>query len=145
LNYTSSWFALVLFLILSVWATVFYFNMLDEIYDSLEDGLENQKMLVIRQAAKDSAVLKRNRFNDGYYKIREVPFEQVENHKDTFVDTLMYTLNEEDFEPFLMLKTAFQHQGKYYKMSVVTSMVEEDDLIEDLLFSLIFLYLGLLA
>src|SRR5690606_18411515 len=41
--------------------------------------------------------------------------------------------------------TAFQLNGNYYQMSLITSMVEEDDLIEDLLFALIFLYLGLMA
>src|SRR5690606_13435978 len=32
-----------------------------------------------------------------------------------------------------------------YEMRVITSMVEEDDLIEDLLYSLLFLFLGLAA
>src|SRR5690606_10566449 len=144
-NYTSSWFALILFLALTVWATIFYFNMLDEIYDSMDDGLENQKLLVIQRAERDGEVLQRNEFDDGYYRISKVPFEKVENFKDVYSDTLIYTLNEEDLEPFRMLKTAFQLNGNYYQMSLITSMVEEDDLIEDLLFALIFLYLGLMA
>src|SRR5690554_1664023 len=145
LNYTSSWFALILFLILTVWATVFYFNMLDEIYDSMDDGLENQKLLVIQRAERDGVVLQRTEFDDGYYRISEVGFEQVANFKDIYSDTLIYTLNEEDLEPFRMLNTAFQLNGNYYRMSLITSMVEEDDLIEDLLFALFFLYLGLMA
>ena len=77
LNYTSAWFGLILFLVLSIWATVFYFNMLDEIYDSMDDGLENQKLLVIRRAEQDGEVLLRDDFDDGYYKVSQVPFEQV--------------------------------------------------------------------
>lgn len=144
LNYTSAWFGLILFLVLSIWATVFYFNMLDEIYDSMDDGLENQKLLVIRRAEQDGEVLLRDDFDDGYYKVSQVPFEQVENYTDVYQDTLIYTLNEEDFEPFRMLKTVFELNGNYYHLSLITSMVEEDDLIEDLFYALVFLYLGLI-
>ena len=44
LNYTTRYFAIILLILLSVWAVLFYFEMLDEIYDSMDDGLENQKM-----------------------------------------------------------------------------------------------------
>lgn len=145
LNYTTSWFALILFLILSAWAVIFYFNMLDEIYDSMDDGLENQKLLVIQKASKDDSVLQRKEFEDGYYKVQETTFQRVKGFKDVYLDTLIYTQNEEDFEPFRMLRTAFHYNGKYYELRLITSMVEEDDLISDLLFSLIFLYMGLLA
>lgn len=145
LNYTTSWFALILFVILSLWAIIFYFNMLGEIYDSMDDGLENQKLLVIQKASKDDSVLQRKEFEDGYYKVQETTFEQVKDFTDIYLDTLIYTQNEEDFEPFRMLKTAFRYNGKYYEMHLITSMVEEDDLVADLLFSLIYLYLGLLA
>lgn len=145
LNYTTSWLALVLFLILSAWAVIFYFNMLEEIYDSMDDGLENQKFLVLQKASKDDTVLQREEFEDGSYKIQETTFEHVKGYKDTYLDTLLYSQNEEDFEPFRMLKTAFRHNGKFYEMRLITSTIEEDDLISELLYSLIFLYLGLLA
>ncbi|MCE3283482.1 MAG: histidine kinase [Chitinophagaceae bacterium] len=43
LNYTTSYFAAILFLVISLWAAVFYYSMLDEIYDSIDDGLDNQR------------------------------------------------------------------------------------------------------
>ena len=145
LNYTTSWFALILFLILSVWATIFYFDILDEIYDSIDDGLANQKLLVIHKAARDPSVLERKEFEDGYYKIREIPATEAIGFTDTYLDTLMYMEYEEDYEPVRMLETVFRKNGRYYKMSVITSMVEEDDLIEHLLLALLLLYLGLLG
>src|SRR5690606_12062699 len=56
---------------------------------------------------------------------------------------LMYMQNEKDYEPVRLLVTAFEHRGEYYELQVITSMVEEDDLIEDLLYSLLVLFLGL--
>jgi hypothetical protein len=39
--------------VVGVWAVIFYFNMLDEIYDSIDDGLENSKILIIRKVESD--------------------------------------------------------------------------------------------
>jgi signal transduction histidine kinase len=145
LNYTTCYFAGILLLAITVWAALFYYNMLDEIYDSMDDGLENQKMLVIRKAARDSTVLNQRNFEEGYYAIKEVAWAQARNQKDVYRDTLMYMLNEKDFEPVRMLKTAFRQDNKYYEMRVITSMVEEDDLREDLLYALLWLYVGLIT
>jgi len=57
----------------------------------------------------------------------------------------MYMQNEKDFEPVRLLKTVFHQNGKYYYMQVITSMVEEDDLISELFYALLWLYLGLVA
>ena len=145
LNYTSSWFLLALFLILLVWAGGFYFVMLDEIYDSMDDGLENQKALILQKAAQDPGILSRMDFDEGNYQIRKIPAALALDYQDVYKDTLMYMQVEEDFEPVRLLTTAFEHQGDYYELRVITSMVEEDDLIEDLLYSLLVLFLGITA
>ena len=145
LNYTTKYFAGILFLILTVWAVLFYFAILDEIYDSMDDGLENQKILVIQKAAENPGVLDKDEFGDGYYTVKTVDPETAKNFKENYRDTLMYMQNEEDFEPVRLLETVFQQDGQYYKLKVITSMVEEDDLVEDLLFSLVWLYLGLIV
>ena len=145
LNYATAYFAAMLLVVLLVWAGLFYYTMLEEIYDSMDDGLENQKLLVLQQAARDSTVLQQKTFDNGYYTIRELPLAAVKHRREVYLDTLMYMQNEKDFEPVRMLKTAFRHQNRFYELRVITSMVEEDDLIEDLLYSLLWLYLGLLA
>lgn len=145
LNYATACFAALLLLVLLVWAGLFYYNMLDEIYDSMDDGLENQKILVLRQAALDPQVLLQKDFENGYYKVKELSWSQARNLPEVYLDTMMYMQNEKDFEPVRMLKTVFRHQNRYYELRVITSMVEEDDLISDLLYSLLWLYLGLLA
>ncbi|MDT0649357.1 HAMP domain-containing sensor histidine kinase [Autumnicola edwardsiae] len=145
LNYTTKYFAGILFLLLTLWAVLFYFAMLDEIYDSMDDGLENQKILVIQRAAENPVVLAKNEFGDGYYTIKKVRARAAKNFKESYRDTLMYMQNEEDFEPVRLLETVFYQNGEYFKLKVITSMVEEDDLVEDLLFSLLWLYFGLIV
>lgn len=146
LNYTSAYFAGILLLIISIWAGLFYYSMLDEIYDSMDDGLGNQKLLVIRKAAADTTILNHPEFEEGYYTIKEILFSRAAGYKDRYTDTLMYMENEEDYEPVRLLRTAFRHPNNhYYELQLITSMVEEDDLIMDLLYALIWLYLGLVA
>ncbi|GGK57556.1 sensor histidine kinase [Rufibacter glacialis] len=145
LNHATTYFAGLLLAVLSVWAGLFYVNMLDEIYDSMDDGLENQKILVVQKANQDSTVLQQREFEAGYFRIREIPFNVALHAKDRYQDTLMYMQNEQDYEPVRMLTTVFERDARYYELRLITSMVEEDDLIEDLLYSLLWLYLGLLA
>lgn len=144
LNYTSKYFAWLLFFVLTGWAVIFYFQMLDEIYDSMDDGLENQKMLVIRNAKEQDSVQIKQNFGDGYYTLNHVSESTALGFKKSYRDTLMYMQNESDFEPVRLLESVFEQNDAYYKVKVITSMVEEDDLIEDLLFFLIWLYAGLI-
>ena len=72
LNLTSRYIALILFIIIPIWGTVFYYTMLIEIYDSIDDGLDNQKGLIISKAAIDSSVLTKSDFDEEFYTIHEI-------------------------------------------------------------------------
>jgi len=145
LNYTTSYLAVVLLFVITIWAAVFYFAMLDEIYDSLDDGLDNRKGLIIQKAARDSIQLPVTDFGENDFTIKEIDNGNAIQFLDVYRDTLMFMQNEQDFEPVRLLESVFQLNDKYYKMQVITSMVEEDDLIAELLYALIGLYIGLIA
>jgi signal transduction histidine kinase len=144
LNYTSTYFSIILVIIIPIWAGLFYFAMLDEVYDSMDDGLDNQRLLIISEARKDTTVLHKANFKEGNYSISEISAAVGKRHKDIFVDTLIYMQNEADYEPVRMLKTVFKANNRYYGMRVITSMVEEDDLISELTQALLLLYFGLI-
>jgi signal transduction histidine kinase len=143
LNFTSRYFAIALLIIIPVWAAIFYYSMLDEIYDSIDDGLDNQKGLIIRKASADSSLLTKNSFEENDYAIREINAGVATGFYDKYSDTMMYMQNEKSEEPVRMLKTVFAQHGRYFQLQVITSMVEEDDLIKQLLYSLLWLYAGL--
>ena len=143
LNYTSVYFSLALLIIISIWAALFYYSMLIEIYDSIDDGLDNQKGLVIQKAASDTAILQKRNFEESDYAINEIPGGSAVDFHDSYIDTMMFMQNEKSDEPVRLLKTVFLQNGKYYELQVATSMVEEDDLIKQLFFAILWLYLGL--
>jgi len=69
LNYTTQYFALLLLGVITIWAVAFYYAMLDEIYDSLDDGLENQKILLLKRAQEDPSILAHNDFDKHVYSL----------------------------------------------------------------------------
>ncbi|MDQ7917677.1 HAMP domain-containing sensor histidine kinase [Mesonia sp. MT50] len=144
LNYTSRYFVIILLFIIFIWAAFFYYNMLDEIYDSMDDSLENQKGLVLQKVKDNPEILQKKQFEDGYYTIQKLAGKPKKMGKDKYRDTLMFMENEKEFEPVRLLETSFSQAGNYYKLKLITSMVEEDDLVEELLYSIIALYLGLI-
>lgn len=133
-------------LTLTIWAYIFYVNMLDEVHDSIDDGLENSKMLIIRKAGKDSTIFGQRNFDERNYAIREISREVAIASVEEYKDTLMYMENEEEMEPVRILTSTFQAEdGRFYRLKVISSMVEEDDLIEDLFYALLWLYIILVV
>ena len=145
LNQSLIYLSVPLLLIVSIWSVVFYINMLDEISDSIDDGLDNSKLLIIQRAASDSTILQKNNFNESNYAIQEIAKASAITIRDIYTDTTLYMQDENDREPVRMLSTAFELKGKFYRLQVISSMVEEDDLIEDLFWSVVWLYLVMLT
>lgn len=145
LNYISSRFLLILFVLLSIWALVFYFAIKDEIYDSIDEGLENQMELVVQRIKSGDTDLQPGGLLDGYTNIQEIPYQQAKEFKEIFKDTILYLHKEEDLEPVRLMEDVFEYNGSHYQIAVSTSMVEEDDLVQSLLVSLMWLYFGLIV
>ncbi len=144
-NLTTYSFVAALVVVISIWAAIFYYALLDEIYDSIDDGLDNQKHLILQRVATDSSLLGRSEFGESGFMIRELPPTVGISSKDRYVDTSMYMVNEDDYEPVRLLTTAFRRGDRFYQLQVATSMVEEDDLVTELLYALLWLYLGLVV
>lgn len=146
LNHTLLYLSASLVFILSIWAVVFYFSMMEEVYDSIDDGLENYKMLIIKKASRDSVLLAKSRFDESNYAIRPVDRDFALRATEEFRDTSMYMEYEEDYEVMRMLTTYFStSQAQYYELKIITSMVEGEDLVADLLHALLWLYVSVIA
>lgn len=144
LNHTSKYLAIILVPLITIWAVIFYYAMLDEIYDSLDDGLENQKILLLERLPDNPEILEHNDLELWNHAITPITKKQYDQLEERNLDTLMYMLNEKDFEPVRVYETKLKYNGNYYKVKFITSMVEEDDLIQDLVVYLIVLYASLM-
>ncbi len=139
-NYTISYLSLALFLLITLWAGLFYAFILDEVYDNVDDGLKNQKIEIIREAYINDKVLHTTEF--GVNQFRIVPINQHEFfQKDILHNEMVYMPYDNEMEPYRVLKSSFlDKDGQTYLLEIRTSTVEEDDLIIDLLIALAVLY-----
>lgn len=62
LNYTSLYISAILLVVITIWAVIFYFTMLDEVYEGLDDTLKQNAELVIINAELDSSILNKKVF-----------------------------------------------------------------------------------
>lgn len=145
LNRSLIYLSFAFFFIIGIWSVIFYFNLKDEIRDSIDDGLENNKLLLIQKAKVDSTLFQQREFGGNNFEIHPISKEKALRVKEVYKDTLMYRLNEDDLEPVRILHSAFQHESDFYSIKVISSLVEEDDLLEDSFWSVVWLFLILVG
>lgn len=144
LNKSIIYLSVSLLLIISLSSIFFYFNLLKEIKSSVDEGLDNFKRQIIYKTERDTTLLTHSNFNNGFFSINEItPLQALQMH-DTYTDTIMFMRDKDDdeaeSETVRMLTSAFEKGGKYYKLNIINSMVEEDDLVEELLHGSLWLY-----
>jgi signal transduction histidine kinase len=145
LNQSLLYVSIAMLFIIGIWSVLFYFNLKDEIRDSIDDGLDNNRLLILQKIKTDSTLFNQTEFGGNNFKISLFDKQKALKANDIYQDTLMYRLNENDLEPVRVLQTAFEHKNNFYKLTIISSLVEEDDLIEDSLWSIIWLFILLIT
>src|SRR5690606_19470779 len=143
-NYSFRYLVPLLFVVMGIWAFLFYKSIVDEVYDNIDDGLKNQKIEIIRQAYIDPSVTKVDEFGVNQFRILKVSDDDYDesNHLTTEMVFMPY---DGENEPYRVLRTGFHGVDKEkYILEIRTSMMEEDDMIFNLSISLIVLYILIL-
>ncbi|WP_159023609.1 cell wall metabolism sensor histidine kinase WalK [Formosa sp. L2A11] len=145
LNQSLIYLSTTFLVIIGAWSIIFYINIKDEIRDSIDDGLENNKLLIIQKSRVDSTLLSQHEFGGNNFEIHPISKQNTSFKKDVYKDTLMYRHNEDDLEPVRILHSVFKHQNTYYHLKIISSLIEEDDLIEDASYSVFWLFVILIS
>ncbi|WP_286863014.1 MULTISPECIES: histidine kinase dimerization/phospho-acceptor domain-containing protein [Sphingobacterium] len=148
-NQTLKYLAVSVLVVIALWSTIFYLFMLEVIHDNIDEELENQKRLIIQELASEAIVSPDLEFGVNNYKVREISEQQAINMQNVYKDTMLYMQDDDDPEPELepvrMLTTAFEHKGHYYELAIINSMIEESDLIKNLFYSVLILFVLLVV
>lgn len=146
IHYTTSRLAIVLLIVMACWAVFFYVTIVDEVRDETDDSLKNYKKTIIKQVLMDSTLLMGRSDILTRYAIRALTTEEGSGYEEEFLTTEVYNEYEGDEEPVRMLKTAFLNRdGEYYELTVMTSVMEEDDMLESIWWLIVYLYIALLV
>lgn len=143
--YTLRYLVIALLAVVAVWAGLFYAVILEEVYDNIDDGLKNSKILIIREAHANEKILETRDFGINQFKIEPLEKGKLYDFSNKFISTFEFMEYDDDDEPVRLLETVFNDtKGNPYKLTLRASMVEEDELLEDLLMALIALYIMLI-
>lgn len=142
-NYTLRYLTLTLLVVIPIWAGIFYIHILDEVHDNIDDDLKNSKIIIIRHAFLDKKLLNSPEFGINKFTIKPLPKGNY-SLKNEFTTSKEFMEYDNDDEPIRTLKTVFNdEEGNSYQLIIKASVVEEDELLEDLLLALIGLYVML--
>lgn len=141
-NFTNRFLVIAILIIMAIWALLFYAVIMDEVYDNIDDGLKNQKILIVREAYINPEIIENSK-EFGINQFRILPVDDTDfTDSNSFSKEMIYMPYDEEDEPYRVLRTGFHDQsGNAYKLEIRTSTVEEDDFLIDLAISLGVLYM----
>jgi len=145
IHYTLKRLSIVLIFIMSIWACLFYVNILDEIMDETNDTLENNKERIIKQMMRDGVTLGERQDMMTSYIVREISPEQATHYRERYFDSTRFYEVELEYDPVRVLKTTFRSpDNRSYELTVMVSTLEQDDMIEAIVIWIVILYATLL-
>lgn len=135
-----------LIVILSVWAALFYFALMDEVNDEVDDSLEDYSETIIIRHLAGATLPSHDSGSNNEYFLEEVTKEYAESHPRLwYADEMVYIDEKEETEPARILTTIFTDKDdRYYKLTVATPSIEKHDLILAIWYWIMFLYGALL-
>ena len=131
---------------IALWAVVFYFTMVDEINDEVDDALEDYSELIVIRMLSGELLPRMNEGSNNSYTIAPVDENYAAAHPGIdYYDAEVYIPEKEETEPARFLVTIFQDgNGQFYELKVATPTFEKDELLETILWWVVWLYLLLL-
>jgi signal transduction histidine kinase len=144
INYTLLYLSVILFIVVSFWAVLFYFQVLNQVKTTIDESLADQKIVIIDKLKDDSLLIQQNIFLENSYITKGVSEDYALQVRDTYKDTLIYSYIKNIKYRTRMLTTAFAAtDGKYYEMKVISQKLDRGNLLRKLATSLLLLYLFL--
>lgn len=136
----------VLLLLMTLWAALFYYAMVDEIRDEADDSLEDYSSMLITRMLAGEALPQEGDGTNNSFRLRRVDAEYAATHEHLrHHDENIYIPEKREHEPARVLTTIFTDaEGQYYELTVTTPTFEKQDLFEAVLGWIVVLYVALL-
>ena len=137
---------MTLTVILSIWAIIFYFIIINEVYDEIDDSLEDYSTMIISKFNEGEDLPEQDNGTNNSYHIELISNSYIDIVQSTItVDDTIYIATKGETEPARVLKTFFRADNdKTYCLHVYTPSIEHDDLIKAILYAIIYLFIFLL-
>lgn len=139
--------SLALLVVLTIWTVFFYFTMIEEINDEVDDALEDYSELIIIRSLAGRELPAANDGSNNSYFIRPITSEEAAQHPAIeYFDADIYIKEKEETEPARVLRTIFTDKDDHhFLLEVSTPSFEKEDLREAVANWILFLYVVLLV
>lgn len=136
-----------LLFVLTVWTVFFYFTMIDEINDEVDDALEDYSETIIIRTLAGKDLPSTSDGTNNNYSIRPITAEEAARLPVIeYFDADIYIKEKEETEPARVLRTIFTDKDdNHYLLEVSTPSFEKEDLREAVAHWILFLYIVLLV
>ena len=136
-----------IFVVLSAWAFVFYWGMIEEVNDEVDDSLEDYSELIIMRSLAGKDLPSNDNGSNNQYFLREVDAAYALSKESIcYRDSMVYIDEKNESEPARILTTLFRDKdNRFYELSVYTPSIEKRDLKESIFYLLIGLFVILLV
>lgn len=145
-NYLTLRLAAVFMLVIFVWSIVYFIIQMNEVYDGIDEGLNNLKQEFVHKAnSSPDFITAMSQHNPLNIIVEKISYEEAQDFKEVYSESKVYFVTEEEDEEVRMLTTAFycEQDNQYYKLKFFTSTVERDDMVKNMLYLLIALWVCL--
>lgn len=138
--------AWVLTLLLAGWAALFYFTLIDEVNDGVDDALEARAEVIVKRVLAGRELPAATGEGGTGYFLQEVTAEYARGRSDErYSDEKIFIPERDDREQARVLRKTFRAaDDRWYELTVMTPSIEKDDLAEAIFYGIVGLYLFLL-
>ena len=138
--------ALVVLPILLLWATVFYFAMVNEVDDETDDSLDDYAEMIARRVVTGEELPTPGDGSNNTYSIELLPPTAQYDDSKVYEDRDVYLYWKKETEPARVLTKIFHDDdGTAYRLIVSTPTFERDDIIRAILIYIAIIYTVLLC
>ena len=134
-------------LVFAFWATLFYFAIIDEINDEVDDSLEDHAETVIRRSLAGEPLPDEPATTNNQYYLHEVSAEYAASRSHIrYEDNEVYIKDKNEFEPARTISYIFNDdRGRFFEVVVFTPTIDKADLKAAVAYWLAALYAAMVA
>lgn len=136
----------VLTLLLAAWAALFYFTLVDEVNDGVDEALEARAEVIIKRVLSGRELAEASAGGGNGYFLHEVSADYGRTRpREAYTDEEIFIPERDDKEPARVLRQTFHDaDDRWFELTVMTPSIEKDDLAEAIFYGIVWLYLFLL-
>ena len=114
--------SIALIFVLTVWAGLFYFALMDEVNDEVDDSLEDYSEVIITRKLAGEQLPSHNNGSNNQYYLQEVSETYADAHPHiAYADSMVFIKEKNETEPARILSTIFEDENDHYYLLTVST------------------------